>query len=302
MIRKVIKLAGNTFVVSLPAKWVKKYGVHKGDEIDVVQMDQKLMIQTKRTGEAGDLTIDVSGLGHVLKRVLGAVYKAGYDEVRVRFSTLVELQQIQEVVREEFIGFEVIDQKKDFVVFKNVSHIEPKEFSAMMRRMFLIVVSAGEDALTALKNKDTQWLSAIVLRDKDVNKISDFCRRVLNTTGTSDYKRVPPAYFIAEQVEKVGDQYRDIAAALAKNPIKLSVEAQKLFSATNAYFKSFYDVYNAFNLEKIDSFCERGVRLRKEFEVYFEKAPRQELKLLFTLQNIATGIFDMNGALMACNL
>lgn len=302
MIRKVIQLASNTLVVSLPAKWVKQYGVQKGDEVDITQVDQKLTVTTNRTPEAGGITVDVSGRGYMLKRILGVLYKSGYDEVHVRFSALKELQQIQEVVREAFIGFEVIDQKKDFVVFKKVSHIEPKEFSAMVRRMFLIVLAAGEDTLTALKNTDAEWLSAIVLRDKDVNKIADFCRRVLNTTGTPDYKRVAPGYFIVEQVEKLGDHYRDIASELAKNPIKFSNETQKLFTATNNYLRSFYDVYNSFNLEKMDEFCEQGFVLRKEFNAQFEKAPRQELKLLFALQNIVISTFDMNGALMAVHL
>ncbi|MBI4739258.1 phosphate uptake regulator PhoU [Candidatus Woesearchaeota archaeon] len=302
MIRKVIQLAGNTLVVSLPAKWVKQYGVHKGDEVDVIQKDQGLLVQTARTGESGKITVDVSGRRYALKRILGALYKVGYDEVHARFSSLVELQQIQEVVREAFIGFEVIDQKKDSVTFKKVSHIEPKEFSAMVRRMFLIVISAGEDTLAALNNKDAQWLSAIVMRDKDVNKIADFCRRVLNTTGSQEYRRPAPGYFIVEQVEKLGDQYRDIAAELAKDPIEISAETQKLFNETNAYFKSFYNLHNAFDLEKMDEFYEHGVKLRKELSGYFEKVPRQELRLLFSLQNIVTSTLDMNGALMSVHL
>jgi phosphate uptake regulator len=306
MKRKIIQLAGNTLVVSLPSKWVKRYGVNKGDEIDLTELDRKILIETGKSGGCGEIAVDVSGRGVMLKRILGALYKGGYDEVQVNFSSLDELRQIQEVVREAFIGFEVIDQKKDKVVFRKVSHIEPKEFSAMVRRMFLIIISAGDDSLEALKKDDAEWLSAIALRDKDVNKISDFCRRVLNTAGTQEYKRVAPGYYMVEQVEKLGDVYRDIAVDLSSvvsdGDVNISPETLRLFAETNAYFRQFYEVYGKFDLEKVDDFCEQGFRLKKVFEEHFKKAPRDELKLLFNLQSIVGSTFDMNGALMAAHL
>jgi phosphate uptake regulator len=302
MIRKAIQLANNTLVVSLPASWVKKSNISKGDGVEVSELEGKLVLSAGKSAESGQILVDVSGMDPMIKRILGALYKSGYDEIKVRFSTIAELKTVQEVVREEFLGFEVIDQKKDYLIFKKVSHIEPKEFNTMLRRMFLIVVSMADDSLEAIEKNDKAWLEAIALHDKDVNKIADFCRRVLNTTGADGYKRIAPVYFIVEQLEKVGDMYRDICQHHLKRSFKLSPELKKIYKDTNLFFRSFYEVCFDLDLAMLRDFAKRRYSLRDTFEGYFGSLSQKELRTLYFLNNIVESTFDMNGPLMAAKL
>jgi phosphate uptake regulator len=302
MKRKAIQLANNTLVVSLPADWVKKSRISKGDDLEVSEMESKLVISASKTAEAGQISVDVSGMDPMIKRMLGALYKSGYDEVKVRFASVAELKTVQEVVREEFLGFEVIDQKKDYLIFKKVSHIEPKEFSTMLRRMFLIIISMAEDSLAAVEKNDKAWLEAIALHDKDVNKIADFCRRVLNTAGAEGYKRIPPAYFIVEQLEKIGDMYRDICQHQMKRPVKLSPEMKRIYKDTNLFVRGFYDVLFDFDLERLRDFAKRRYVLKEVFADSFTSLSQKELRTLSFLNNVVESTFDMNGPLMAAKL
>ncbi|MFC1742222.1 PhoU domain-containing protein [Nanoarchaeota archaeon] len=301
MKRSAIQLANNTIVISLPAKWVRQKGLQKGDAVEVSEYEGKLVLDTEKGATSGRITIDVSNMQPMIKRILGALYKSGYDEVTVRFSTIEELKIIQEVVREEFLGFEVVDQKKDWLIFKNVSHIDCKEYNTMLRRMFRIILSMADDSLEAINKKDKDWLEAIALHDKDVNKIADFCRRVLNTTGAEGQKRIPPAYFIVEQLEKIGDMYRDICKHAEHNH-NLSKEILKIYSETNRFMRGFYDIYFDFSLEDLRDFAEERYRLKSVFTQRFGKTPAKEAMMLSLLNNIAESTFDMNGPLMAVNL
>ncbi len=300
MKRKAIQLANNTLVVSLPAAWVKKTSTKKGDEIDVEDSEGKLILSTESSSTKGQIIVDVSGMDPMIKRILGALYKAGYDEVEVRFSNIKELKTIQEVVREEFLGFEVVDQKKDWLTFKKISHIERNEFNTMLRRMFLIILSMADDSLEAIKKQDKEWLEAIALHDKDVNKIADFCRRVLNTTGAEGFKRIPPAYFIVEQLEKIGDMYRDICKHQVQENSKIDKDTFNIYRQTNIFFRQFYEVYFDFSLESLKEFADERYRLRKLFEKLFSKP--KDARILFFLNTVVESTFDMNGPLMASSL
>lgn len=302
MKRKAIQLANNTLVVSLPAAWVKKTGIAKGDEIEVNEFESNLILSSRAAPASGQISIDISGMDPMIKRILGALYKSGYDEVKVNFSSIDELKTVQEVVREEFLGFEVVDQKKDWLVFKKVSHIESKEFNTMLRRMFLIILSMAEDSLEAINKNDEKWLEAIALHDKDVNKIADFCRRILNTTGAEGYKRIPPGYFIVEQLEKIGDMYRDICRHLIKNPVKISRDIQSIYRETNSFFRSFYELFFSFDLAGIRDFAKTRYGLTVTFEKCFETGSTREMKVIYLLNTVVDSTFDMNGPLMSVKL
>jgi phosphate uptake regulator len=302
MKRKAIQLANNTLVVSLPAQWVKKSGVSKGDDVDVSEFEGKLVLSSKKAATSGRVTVDVSGMDPMVKRILGSLYKSGYDEVKVRFSSIAELKQVQEVVREEFLGFEVVDQKKDWLTFKKVSHIESKEFNTLLRRMFLIILSMADDSLEALRKKDKAWLEAIALHDKDVNKIADFCRRVLNTTGAEGLKRVPPAYFIVEQLEKIGDMYRDICQHSIKGSLKPSTDLYGIYKDANNFFRRFYELYFDFDMAELRDFARTRSRLRDRFDKCLEKSSAKEVRTVAYLNSIVESTFDMNGPLMSVKI
>lgn len=302
MKRKAIQLANNTLVVSLPAAWVKGSGVAKGDEIDVREFEGSLILSSGKADTSGSRTVDVSGMDPMIKRMLGALYKAGYDEVTVRFSSISELKTVQEVVREEFLGFEVVEQKKDWLVFRKVSHMESKEFNTMLRRMFLLILSMAEDSLEAVKKGDKEWLEAIALHDKDVNKIADFCRRIINTSGAEGYRRQPPVYFMVEQLEKIGDMYRDICVHHAEMGVKVSEDLKLLYRDTNRFFRDFYELFFDFDLERLRDFGKKRYHLRSVYGKNLGKLSRDEMLSLSLLHNVVESTFDMNGPLMAVSL
>ncbi len=300
MKRKVIQLAGKTYVVSLPSKWAQKCNIKKGDSLDVEETGSKLIINASSELVKARADVDISGLDPMIKRVLGAVYKSGYDEVEVTFDRAEELEVAQEVIREEFVGYEVTRTGKKAILVKNVSNIEYGEFDTILRRIFFVIQSMAEESLKAAEAQDRNWLRSVAFMDKDINRYADFCRRIINKRGYSMFKVSPPMYFIVEQLEKIGDSYRDICNSVAG--VKLSREALQYYRDINLYYREMYDLYYKFDLKRVSEFGKRRYELKKRFEALIASAPKKELPVTFHLYSILEKVFDINGPLMATKI
>ena len=130
MRRKLIQHGRSSLTVSLPKKWVKEKNLKKGEEIEVEESNGTLVISAEKHHKHKKIDIDVSGAQPMIRRIIGATFKSGYDEVDVRFSSYDELKAVQELVREQFTGFEIINEmhaiafivveEKDMITFRDV--------------------------------------------------------------------------------------------------------------------------------------------------------------------------------------
>ncbi len=302
MKRKVIQLAGKTFVVSLPNKWATKYNVKKGDELDVEESQYRLVISTKTELNSSSSVIDISGTSPMIKRILGALYKTGYDEVEIKFTTPEELETALNVIKDEFVGFEVIIKSEGSLYVKTVATIQNTEFDNVLRRIFLVLLSMGEEGIKALKDNNQQQLKSVVLMDLDINKYADFCRRILNKTGYFQFSKTPPLYYIVEELEKTADAVRDMCAYALESREKPSQNVLTLCSDTVALIRAFYEIYCSFNLKKLAGFgAKRDAIKKKNRELFVKSNPHDAIFLLHAYTVLET-CFNMNGALLAINL
>jgi len=174
MKRSVIQLASNTLVVSLPSKWAKQRGIKKGDEVEVDEQGTSLIVSKEKSTRFRRTVLAGADLDQMLGRSVGALYKAGYDEIEVQFANKSQLHTIQEVLRRSCIGFEIVKQGRNFVIAKEISKAEQNEFDQVLRRTFLFVLNMAEELREAVQNKDTEGLAAIPLMDDTVDRYCDF--------------------------------------------------------------------------------------------------------------------------------
>jgi len=302
MKRKVIQLAKKTLVISLPTRWAKKYNIKKGDEIEAEEIKNKLIISPEKELTKEGISIDVSGLSPMIYRILGAIYKAGYDEVEVHYESEKDLEEIEEVTKREFIGFEIVKKGKKSLVIKSVSEINYEEFDNVLRRTFLIIMEIGEESFEAMKNVDKKALLKLIELDKEVNKYADFCRRILNKKGYASFIKTQTVYFIVEELEKISDSYRDLCKASIEINKKISKDIEAVFKEVNAFFREFYELYYKFDLNKLAEHGKKRNVLLKDLMDLMKKTSKEELLFLFLLSLIVEEIFNMNGALIASKI
>lgn len=299
--RKVIQIANSTKLVSLPKKWADKYGIKKGDEIEVEERGGSIIITTEKDISSSKTQIDFKGKELLIHRALSSLYRGGYDEITITFEKPSELEIIQSTISQELIGFEIIEQGRNHLTVKQVSHIDHSEFDAMMRRTFIFLVSTADECLEALKTNNVTILKNLILRDLTVNKLTDYCRRSLNKRE-SYFKHAGPGYVLIELLEKIGDGYRNICNFASQNKIKISKSTINLLAEANILLRDAYKLCYSFNLNDMGAFLARKQNIDNEIADISKNLKKDEVQVLIYLNGISDNIFYLNGPLMTNSL
>lgn len=266
MKRKVIQLAGKTFVVSLPSKWVKKHGVKKGDDIEVEERDRNLVIGTERTGAAEKKEIDADQLGVLTKRCIFRQYQEGVDEIQVNFKNPEEIRKIQDYIT-ELIGYEIIKQGNKHAVISDISGQANHEFSQLTRRLFLLLKGIIEDSYQAFCEKDMESLRNIVYRDAEINKFTHFCIRSLSKQNMQESKK--QAYFcIIYTLERIGDDFKGLIELIANSKKIPDKETIALYAGAKDLFTKIYEFSFDNKLETAKEIAKIHANVRKKANDY----------------------------------
>ena len=297
MKRSVIQIANSTQLISLPRKWSQKYGIKKGDELDVEEVGGELIIRTEKDTKSDKTEIDIKGKSVLIHRTLSSLYKSGYDEIRVIFENHSELELIQQTINQELIGFEIVEQGKGYIIIKQVSNIAHSEFDAMLRRTFIFLLSNADECLEALKINNFNILEKLIMNDITINKLTDYCRRSLNKKE-GHFKHIGPGYVIIELLEKIGDGYRDLCKYVSKNEIKINKQVIELLFKINSLLRDIYKLFYSFNLSDMEKFLIKKEDIDKDISNFIRTVSKGEVLIISHLNIIENNIFYLNGPMM----
>ncbi len=184
-IRKLIAHGPSSLTVALPYKWVKKHKLGKGDVIHIDEDETGLHVTAQPVERARLITVTVSGYdwpGTV--SLLTTIYRRGYDEIRIRYTTSSECQNISSSVR-LLLGFAVIENKKGSCLIKSLPTQMEQDFSTLFRRVFLILLQELEDLSEVLSDEDA--LKNFYHRDADLNAIVNLALRMISKGYVQDH-------------------------------------------------------------------------------------------------------------------
>ena len=297
MKRKISQMGPSSLVVSLPSKWVKRHGVKKGDEIHVDEKAGELHLKLDGTKSSRVLSVDVSQAGSMINRMLCSVYKAGVDEVTIKFDNAQELHVLQDTLARTCQTFEIMSIGKNTMQVKSVSELNPDEFDQILRKMSQTVNTIADEALEAIKTKDYESLKQLELHDKMVDRHTDFLRRTLNS-GKAHHHELPCAlYVICEQTEILADIYKKLIIDMYTKQKEMSKEELKLFAQINELLRTFYSALHEFSNEKIIELGKKEVSIRKEIDRISELSTTHPKTFSYLVNLFETG-FEMKSALM----
>lgn len=303
MRRNVILMGGKTFVLSLPSQWVKKYSIKKGEELDLEERGNSLLVSTDKTSVGKEIELNFSALDKVLGRAVGAIYKAGYTKAKIHFQTKEQLQRIEETLQRTLIGFEITKQEKNYVILENIAELKTEEFDASMKRLFYSLETMHEDLISALTSNDTNALKKVIEKDGQINRLADFCRRIINSGETKMLEKPGILYYIVEQLERIGDMYKSFAQLAITKDISLSSESRVLFLEIQQLFIQYRTLFYKFNLEGFEQFGKTFYSLRdKVKDIPLQKLSQEQKNLLIHQNYLLETIIDMNGALLTLHI
>ena len=301
MKRKVIQIANSTQLISLPRKWALKHNITKGDEMEVSEQGNSLLISTEKIEAAPSrFDIDISGMGRWAKRVIGALYRSGYDEISIKFSKPDELREVQIILRDGCIGFEMVEQGKSHAVVKRVSSALDDEFDPIFRRCMMFLLSMASETFDAVISNDQDGLRNAELMDRNINKFTDFCGRILNK---QNMEKAIPLYHILGEMEKIADEYKEICRLCMEKKVILKKPVVNSFKKVNEYLKLLYDFIYKFDLNKLKERYKMSEEILAECKDIIKKNKQEEIQhFAFRLLNISKIIFEMDVAIIEYRL
>ena len=83
MKRKVIQIANSTQLISLPRTWTKKHNIIKGQEVNVEEVGENVVVSTDSVPKLLTAEIDIGGFDDIAKRFVYALYQKGVDEIKI---------------------------------------------------------------------------------------------------------------------------------------------------------------------------------------------------------------------------
>ncbi|MBN1385908.1 phosphate uptake regulator PhoU [Candidatus Woesearchaeota archaeon] len=301
MKRKIIQLGSATLVTSLPSKWVKRYDLKPGDEIDIEEEDTRLIIRTKNDFGVDKQVLDVSDLHPVATYSLLAMYIRGVDELEVKSSDPKMLELLHRRPMPELLGYEIVDQGKNYMHIKDLTGIKEFDFNTMARRIFLLLKQMADDIIDVIEKGETDIPNMWSL-DHSVNKFSWLCMRIINKRGI-DPKKNAIIFNILTNIEEVGDYLNEFSKLVTTKNIKFSKDSVAFMKEVRNLLDAYYNLFFRFSQKDAAKFDKMyrdlastpGGRLDKthklpdsKFDKLIERLGSiQEARALFIFKQIA---------------
>ncbi len=262
MKRKIIKLAEKTLVVSLPSSYIKDFHLEKGAELDVSFQDSsiifspELLVQPKKTYE-----LDAKGLSErSLRWIISSLHKQGYDQIIVLHYTDEQHALLEELSTSLFIGFIIKEKTSLRIVLGEVASISPDEFDRTFRRSFHHAKDQFSLFLEAVEQKDVSLFSQLIAGEKENNKLTNFCERLLN----KDLFRKEKGHFwyvLIWNLEKLVDSLKYIAL---QEQFPEDEQTTLLVEQVVSFVHTYLDLIFSFSLEKLSELSLEKKTLEKE--------------------------------------
>jgi phosphate uptake regulator len=304
MDRKIVRLGQSTLVVSLPLKWARKQNLNPGDSVKVDETADKLLISGEGKLEPRKAHLDAHEAGILSRRMLAAIYKAGYDIVEVEFKDPSEIKDIEAAVDLEAVSFEIVSMGKNSCTIRSISEATEKEFQDLLHRTVFLLQTMSNDLLDAVRGNDTARIKEIKQLEKTNNKLTHFCRRSLNRSGYAQPDKTAVMYTIVEQLENVADMYKFLCLDLEKySGKKASKEVIDYMAMVDSAINDFCSLFFDYRLDKAKGFAEKRKNIiTKGFSLFEKKNSVKDIVVTHHLLGITNSVFDILGPLIALRL
>ena len=307
MKRKVIQIANSTQLISLPRKWSQKYGVKKGDELEVEEDGSKILISTERPQDSGNIEVDITGADRdFLLFLIRSLYIKGYNEIKLIFNnSLIDHHRIHKkvtVISEVHIemsrltGIEVIQQHGNFCILKVLSESSIKDFDVILRRLFLLINDASDDLVKGIVENDKYLLGTLEEKHNTITKFMASGLRLLNKFGHPDHKNTVLYWLIIECLDNVNDILKETARDMLKLNVKISKNCENILHRINNSLVEYYNFFYKFDYKLVEKISTERYGILEDIKSSSKKLSKEELILAMSMARIVDQILDMKVA------
>ena len=278
---------------TIPMKWVKRNNLKSGDQINFVEVNNKLILSSEAEIFKKKIEVHISSTKvEVIWRVLQPIYTSGYDEAIITFTDKKTLKILERSLQ-SLIAFEIVETGENRIVIKSVAHHSDEDFNAILRRTFLIFLNISEVFKEGLEKNKIKRLEEIRPLEITVNKYTMFLKRLINRKG---YKYPHYMYSIVTFLELASNHFEYLRRYFSFNP-KTKIEKEMIEDSRklNDLINRTYDLNYKFSEKKFEK-----IAVDQPHFLWFKGIKNSEIKSNF--KSIAEYIVQISRLIKANNM
>ena len=177
MKRKIVKQGATTLMISLPSDYVKRFGLKKGQEINVLDIKNSLLITTSEQKDKKEITFSFASVSEsAIRLTLINAYRAGYDTITISNSSALQRSIIKKVLQNYLLGLEVTREDQETCVLENVTEPNKENFEMLFQKLFSNIALMIEGTEKHLKDNTSFDYQSLMF---NIHKYDNFCRRIM---------------------------------------------------------------------------------------------------------------------------
>lgn len=229
MKRKLIKQGGSGLTLYLPKKWIDKKHLKAGDEIEIEEIENQLIISTeKKVKEEKQISIELnsSDKGYI-KALLNNLYRKSYTKINLDTKKQeIKPEILYNITEQLLLGFEITHAENNIYTFEIVSEPIEKE-EIILRRIFLILKEQFK-----LIEENNQENNIIIKKNYEkVKRYDNYCRRIV-----SNQKDAGPKWVLLSLLLQVNSNLNRLSKNLKQTPKEI-IELGNIF---NNLYEGYY--------------------------------------------------------------
>ena len=178
MKRKIVRQGSATMMVSLPSKWIKKNNLNKGDEINIIEKGNDLVITPEESKETKkEAVIDIQYLTETsIRALIINAYRLGHDKIKISFKHKDTQKIIDKIIKSHLIGFEIIKKGESYCEIENITEPAKEQFDNILSKIFLNIDELFEITEKYLTGNKVEFHET----EEKIMQYGNFCRRILS--------------------------------------------------------------------------------------------------------------------------
>jgi len=195
--RRVQRIGGSTYIVSLPTSWAREVGLEPKTEVALEvlpDLSLRLFVPSKHVVTASrEYNVNVVSnyrVHDIVKEIIGG-YVAGANIIKIYFKDVKRevIVSAISIARDKLMGLEIIDEGTTLIVLEVVVDPNLSDLISIIKRMLRIAASMHEDVISYIEGViSKELLENVVSRDDLVDKLYLLALRQLTTILSDPYE------------------------------------------------------------------------------------------------------------------
>jgi|GEM_PF-5231810 len=243
MKRRINLVGQNTLTISLPAEWVKKNDLKKGQDLEIIIKDKELIVLTNPDiKNRKEIYVDLSDVksATILNSTIIRLYMMGYKKITIKHDknvitnpfykekSLSTKRMIEKTVS-DLSGVEITESSEQELIMEEITNPSAVSFNNIFRRGFLLLLEFSE---SRSNNEKAEF--NIFEEYYDMDKYFKLAIKVLNVTSM-DEELKERYLLLVNNLQLIGYNYSIFKATSKKKNIQ---EVRQI----NGALRTFYNI------------------------------------------------------------